>query len=390
MADMDFSCISVVLDTSLSESKGHFLQLTIDLCESLERNQRYTRLLTRNHSLIAWFNSKNFKYLAMNLFEDSDSANFYCHVQQTLSEIGIDQNVRKHLIVLRAKDLPEEFLTKMKNNLAEDPKLYLEVLINVSGIISGSKEAQEENIVLQRFTDIGDRVTFLTWDKRIESFPQLPSVRFLPEPKAVNPRMEKPQELTIGFYGKLSYERGLFDLLVSVFVNPKLSYRIIGYGFNHRYLYRSKKFVSFSKTPVQAALSLLVNYLVQLAFMSPKVVYEQRYFNDELEMSKDIQKCSATFFSCAHSPYSSGLVYQSLASEVPVIWAYGRSAVAAVLSDKFPNGMIKRKTLITPGALTKAIRLVENHRPSSVFDFDDFDRVFALCGCNLESTRFER
>ena len=189
----------------------------------------------------------------------------------------------------------------LKKILLKNDDLHIEVLVNASGIISGSKESASESLVIEKFTELSSRVNFLAWDKRVTVVSDLRNFRFLPEPKNITPRLRIPTKNIVGFYGKLSFDRGLFDLLLSVFFNPKLHYRISGYDFNRKHLYRSKNFISMRRTPVKGILSLGLNYLVQLAFLSNRVAFEQRYYKDEAEMTREMQMCSAIFFSCARS-----------------------------------------------------------------------------------------
>jgi glycosyltransferase involved in cell wall biosynthesis len=190
-----------------------------------------------------------------------------------------------------------------------------------------------------------------------------------------------PEETTIGFYGKLSSERGLFRLLVSVFLNPKLKFRIMGYGFKRNHLFRSRKFVSIKRTPLAAVWSLIVNYFAVSATKFKRVNFELKYFQDEEEMAREFQNCSAVFFSCAHSPYSSGLVYQSLAAGVPIVWSDGDSAMAHVLKREFPLGEIRNKEIFRPGGLTNFVSDIKNVKTRAIFENKDFDKVLMNCSC---------
>jgi glycosyltransferase involved in cell wall biosynthesis len=257
--------------------------------------------------------------------------------------------------------------------------LHLDVLVNVSGIISGTYEASSEKRVISDFTNLGPRVSFLAWDSRVPNSLKTQNIRFLPEPKHAIPRKTRPLIKTIGFYGKLSFERGLFDFLLSVFFNPKLHYRISGYGFNRKHLYRSRNFISMRQTPLRGMLSLVLNYFVQLALLSPRVSFEERYFLDEKEMSSDMQLCSAVFFSCTRSPYSSGLVYQSLASGIPVVWSSGNSAMAYVLESFFPPGKVGVSELFRWNGLFNSVDAVDGLTTAPVFDYGSFDEALSRC-----------
>jgi hypothetical protein len=155
----------------------------------------------------------------------------------------------------------------------------------------------------------------------------------------------------------------------------------MGYGFNHRYLYRSSKFVSLRKTPILACWSLGINYLAILALKFQRVIFQKKYFIDETDMAREFQNCSALFFSCANSPYSSGIVYQSLASNVPVAWLDGDSAMAFVLKREFPQGQIRRADLFRIGGLTKFVRDLESLETRAIFGNEEFDSAIVRCSC---------
>ena len=222
---------------------------------------------------------------------------------------------------------------------------------------------------------------FLAWDQRVIGNPDFADTRFLPEAKESIRRNYFPNESTVGFYGKLSSERGLFQLLLAVFLNPKLKFRIMGYGFNRKYLYRSRTFVSLRKTPISAGWSLVINYLATLALKFKRVTFQEKYFEGEADMAREFQNCSALFFSCTNSPYSSGIVYQSLASNVPVAWLDGDSAMAFVLRREFPQGQIHQTDFFRIGGLTKFVSCLENVETRAIFENEAFDRALVKCSC---------
>jgi glycosyltransferase involved in cell wall biosynthesis len=286
-----------------------------------------------------------------------------------------------HLLILRSNSVNSKNIETLKDLFRTFEGIDLRVLTNVSGILSQSVEAPRESEILEKFRSLQENITFLAWDQRVIGNPEFTDTQFLPEAKISRSRDYFPTKATIGFYGKLTSERGLFELLVSVFLNPKLKFRIIGYGFNRKYIFRSRKFVSLKRTPLAAAWSLGINYFVTLALKFKRVSFEQKYFQDEEDMAREFQKCSAVFFSCAHSPYSSGLVYQSLASGVPVVWSDGDSAMSFVLRRQFPSGQIRGEELFRVGGLTKFVSALERVQTRVIFQTKDFDEVLSHCSC---------
>jgi hypothetical protein len=370
---MKNNCFSLVIDTSLGNSRGHYLQFSIDVFESYERTQRAAIFLTSNHTLWDWYQTKKFEFVELHFAKCDLGINVFSMVASFISARANSSSRPIHMFVLRGKDLSEEHRAALGKLLLLNSNLHIEVLVNVSGIISGTNQAFSEQKVINDFTNLGRRVSFLAWDKRAPNSLKVQNCRFLPEPKSAIPRLTRPSRKIIGFYGKLSFERGLFDLLLSVFFNPNLHYQISGYGFNRKYLYRSQNFVSMRQTPFRGLLSITLNYLVQIAFYSKRVTFEERYYTDEMEMSSEMQMCSAIFFSCARSPYTSGLVYQSLASGIPVVWTPGNSAMAYVLEESFALGRIKFRDLFRWNRLFKLVKEVEELSPTPIFDYDSFD-----------------
>jgi hypothetical protein len=376
---MKNECFRIVLDTSSKDLMGHYLQFSIDVCESLERNRRPAIIFSSNMSLLEWFHSKNLEYVKLNFTYSSERSDVISSMAAFLNSENQESAIRPHILILRGKDLDSEHHEVLKRLLAEKLDLHLEILVNVSGIISASNESKAEKKVVEYYSSMGSSVNFLAWDKRVENRTDMKNIRFLPEPKNVINRHIMHKKTIIGFYGKLSFERGLFDLLCSVFFNPKLHYQIIGYGYDRKNVYRSKSFVSMRRTPLIGLANKVTNYLVQVALLSKRVSFEERYFRDENEMSESMQTCSAVYFSCSRSPYSSGLIYQSFASEVPVIWEQGNSAMAYILDEVFPEGSVTRRSLFNLNELFRAVCRVEGLTVKPIFGYSQFDDVLTNC-----------
>jgi hypothetical protein len=376
---MGKDCFSIVLDTSSENSRGHYLQFSIDICESYERTESPSVIFTRNKALRDWFQGRKFEFVELQFINTEHKSDIFSELDSFLN-VATDTSTRpRHLFILRGKDINSDEISILARTLSKNRDLHIEVLVNASGIISGSKEAASESLVIEKFIELGSRVKFLAWDKRVTVVSDLRNFRFLPEPKNIISRSSTPPKTVIGFYGKLSFDRGLFDLLLSVFLNPKLGYQISGYGFNRKHVYRSRNFISMRRTPVRGILSLGLNYLVQLAFLSNRVVFEQRYYKDEAEMTREMQMCSAIYFSCARSPYSSGLVYQSFAAGIPVVWTPGNSAMAYILEEIFPEGRISENALLRPNNLFRVIMAVKELKVEPIHDYQYFDEVLLQC-----------
>ena len=378
---MNSGCLTLILDNAPDNAKGHFNKLTQDLIESFERNEKACIVVTQNSSVSQWFNLRIFSHVKLRFVRESVNASIFESFTLELNNQIQRNTTQFHLFILRSTRVQERDFDTLNVLLKTIDNVDLRVLTNVSGIISDTKEGKHEKEILKKFRELQADVTFFAWDQRVIGKSEFMDTHFLPEAKQMRERKYFPEETTIGFYGKLSSERGLFRLLLSVFFNPKLKYRIMGYGFNSRYLFRSKKFVSIKRTPLAAVWSLFVNYFAVSALKFKRVHFEQKYFQDEEEMAREFQNCSAVFFSCAHSPYSSGLVYQSLAAGVPIVWSDGDSAMAYVLKREFPLGQIQNKEIFSVGGLTNFVNDIKNVRTLAIFENKDFDKALMNCSC---------
>ncbi len=378
---MNSGCLTLILDNAPDNAKGHFDRLTQDIIESFERNEKACVVVTQNSSMSRWFNSRIFSHVELRFVGAlANESIFECLTLELNNQI--QRNTKQfHFFILRSTRVQEADFDTLKLLFKTFDKVDLRVLTNVSGILSDTKEGKHEKEILNKFRELQADVTFFAWDQRVTGKSEFMDTHFLPEAKEMRERRYFPEETTIGFYGKLSSERGLFRLLVSVFLNPKLNYRIMGYGFKRNHLFRSRKFISIKRTPLAAVWSLIVNYFAVSAIKFKRVNFELKYFQDEDEMAREFQNCSAVFFSCAHSPYSSGLVYQSLAAGVPVVWSDGDSAMAYVLKREFPLGEIRNKEIFRLGGLTNFVSDIKNVKTRAIFENKDFDKVLMNCSC---------
>jgi len=340
-------------------------------------------MLTYNRNLFLWFKNLKFLYVKLQLIEPNNESSMIEVAIEASDKLNVKMPNYEHWLILRASKVKLDEIEQLRLLLSKKNHLDLEILINVSGIISNSLEASHERVTLEKFRALGKKVRFLAWDQRVLNNSEFSDFRFLPEAKIQHHRSVTSEKNVVGFYGKLSFQRGLFDLLLTVYLNPKLNYRIVGYDFNPKYLYRRKGFVSIRKTPLKALSSLILNSLARIALKSKRVNFREMYFQDEIEMSRDMQACSAIFFSCNRTPYSSGLVYQSLASEVPVVWVDGKSAMSFVLDQHFPLGRLRPEFILRYNYLTSKIESIKNEKTKIIFSLNDFDSVMKQCHCKL-------
>ena len=131
-------------------------------------------------------------------------------------------------------------------------------------------------------------------------------------------------------------------------LHPRVKFRIRGYSMESLRFYRLKGFVSFRATPISAILGFLVSGFFILLTKLPNVDLLELRFNDSMEMSMDIQSCSAIFIGSDRFDFPSGVAIQSLKANVPVMWINSNSASSSELQFYFPSGGISREMLFHP------------------------------------------
>jgi hypothetical protein len=286
-----------------------------------------------------------------------------------------------HIIFLRANDLAAGNVIDWSKFIEDNQQIDLKVLINVSGMISDSSHSESEREVLNKLGIFKDKIHFMAWDSRVTESREFSNFDYLPLYKKPVKKSSNQSQLRIGFFGKLTSDRGLTDLLFSAILNPQLKFELKGYGLSFKYLYRCPGYLSVKKTPIKAIASLFLTLYIFLLTKLPNVSLSEIYFDTEQEMTAEIQKCSAIFWSCRKSPYESGIVIQSLAAGVPVVWLNGQSAMAKILSSQYPVGELPIKKLYQFRGMHNFVLSVKELVPSVPFTFEEFQSVASKCNC---------
>jgi hypothetical protein len=171
-------CFSIVLDTSSEKSRGHYLQFSIDICESYERTQSPSIVFTSNQALRSWFQARKLEFVELQFINTEQGSDIFSELDSFLNVTADKSSKPKHLFILRGKDLNDEKLLTLRKILLKHGDLHIEVLVNASGIISGSKESASESLVIEKFTELNSRVNFFAWDKRVSVFSELRNYSF--------------------------------------------------------------------------------------------------------------------------------------------------------------------------------------------------------------------
>jgi hypothetical protein len=150
---MGKGCFSIVLDTSSDNSRGHYLQFSIDICESYERTQSPSVIFTSNKALRDWFQGRKLEFVELQFINTEQRSDIFSELDSFLN-VSDDTSTRpRHLFILRGKDLTSDEISLLARTLSKNRDLHMEVLVNASGIISGSKEAASESLVIEKFNE---------------------------------------------------------------------------------------------------------------------------------------------------------------------------------------------------------------------------------------------
>jgi hypothetical protein len=187
---------------------------------------------------------------------------------------------------------------------------------------------------------------------------------------------KKENSLTLGFFGMLSAERGMGEVLILALFNPKLQVVIRGYSYRKffswkpaRYSYlrytnwREKKFLSL----FFGFVSLLISQLRYL----PNVSFSNTPFSTEEELSGAISDSSAVFY-CAKLSHGSGISMKSLASGVPVLWNGKEGNAVRLLRKSFPQGYFRVIDLFVLNRMASRVLSFEDFKPTSPYDWSGF------------------
>jgi hypothetical protein len=374
-------CTSIIIDSALKNSKGHYEQFSYDFRQALIRSGKKVIYISPSADLANKSDGVASPLISYQFIDAISKPSFFQQSFQVVKKMTKSSPEKFHIIFLRANDLAAGNVIDWSKFIEDNQQIDLKVLINVSGMISDSSHSESEREVLNKLGIFKDKIHFMAWDSRVTESREFSSFDYLPLYKKPVKKSSNQSQLRIGFFGKLTSDRGLTDLLFSAILNPQLKFELKGYGLSFKYLYRCPGYLSVKKTPIKAIASLFLTLYIFLLTKLPNVSLSEIYFDTEQEMTAEIQKCSAIFWSCRKSPYESGIVIQSLAAGVPVVWLNGQSAMAKILSSQYPVGELPIKKLYQFRGMHNFVLSVKELAPSVPFTFEEFQSVASKCNC---------
>ncbi len=192
------------------------------------------------------------------------------------------------------------------------------------------------------------------------------------------PARKNEGRLSIGFFGMLSAERGLGEMLILALFNPKLSVIIRGYSFRRLFVWKPSKYsyLRYSNWREKRCLSLcfaFISILISNLRFLPNVSFSDKPFATEDELSYAISECSAVFY-CPKLISGSGITMKCLAGGTPVVWNGIEGYAVDVLRNSFPEGFFRYRDLFVPNRITSKILSFQGLTPTSPYDWPMFVR----------------
>jgi hypothetical protein len=375
------NCTSIIIDFTPKSAKGHYDQFLFDFRQALVKSRKKVVFISPSADLAKEKDGFASPLISYQYVNGTSNLMFFRECLELVKKLTEGSLEKFHVVSLRAKDFAAGNIVDWSRFIETFNKVDLRVLVNVSGIISNSSHSESEKEILDKLKIFKDKIHFMTWDSRVTDIKEFSNVEYLPNyKKSIIKNCLNPQ-LSIGFFGKLSSERGLTNLLFSAILNPQLNFVLKGYGLSFKYLYRWPGYISVKRTPIKAIVSLFLTLYTFLLTKLPNVFLSEFYFDTEEEMTTEIQKCTAIFWSCRKSPYESGVGIQALANGVPVVWLDGDSAMSKLLLAHYPVGKLPFKELYKFRGLQKFVLSLKNLAPSTSFTFEKFQSVASKCSC---------
>ena len=272
--------------------------------------------------------------------------------------------------------------------LPEIPANYLKAFIKLAAVhnisISGISFAVDPSTGLEEFhfeREFSENIAckkLWVWVDIPENrkFSVNSKLRRLPEYVSSKRRTQTSDAMTIGFFGKLSAERGLPEALLLALFNPRIRFEIRGSGYLGLYMWRATnfkilKYTSGKRKPWAAVLSKILNRFYFLLLRLPNVYFNPTPFDRHDEFEHSIANCSAVFYA-AKLPITSGVALTSLASGTPLIWLGSKGEAVKQFLVAFPEGRIRTWELFIPKRIDRKLQKLSKLEPKEIYSWEAF------------------
>jgi len=351
ISDKTKECRYLVLDLTRKGSQGHFIQASIDILNALHENGESVSFMAEYaHELIKSLRSK--QIVLHN--ESLNELNLKACLEKEIFKIE-----RTHILIMWSGELLGFDFTSLEEviNLGNAD---LSIITNASRILRGWPNYSDELFFIKKLSAIPCVKTIWIWDPAAKNQSISSKIRWLPEYHSsfTMERTYKNSRIVVGFYGSLSINRGLGDLLLIAALNPELTFRVKGYGNPKFFSWRPLNYKSKYRNPIQFVFSLLVGFTHLMLVHLKNVHITKTYFEDDEMLVRDMSTCSVLFYAADRHPYSSGINLLALAAGIPVIWLKGNSAANDNLYERFPFGIYERRHLLSRRRFRKKLSQV--------------------------------
>ena len=205
--------------------------------------------------------------------------------------------------------------------------------------------------------------------KKLRRLPEFHSNQIIPKKTH-----RKNDVLGLNFFGGLSSFRGISEILLIAFFNPRLPVSIKGPGYSKFKVWRPVRLKLFrysrwQEKPLTASFIAFVSLMISALRHLPNVRFDPTPFRSEEEFLNAISMSTSIFIGCK-LPHSSGVALSSLALGIPVIWFGEKGEAARILMSSFPQGKIRYRDIFVMGRIKKMVKSLPSFTPVVVFSWE--------------------
>jgi hypothetical protein len=249
------------------------------------------------------------------------------------------------------------------------------VELSIAGITMHSVESLKDpsgikHFKFQELFESDDAFKILWADAEVqEQISRSYSLRKWPQYEEGISAKKSEKNVTLGFFGMLSPERGLGEVLLLALFNPKLSVVIRGYSYRRFFIWKPTRFsyLRYTNWREKRLLSLsfgLISLLMSVLKYLPNVSFSDEPFPTEEDLLEAISESAAIFY-YAKLINGSGIAMKSLACGIPVLWNGKFGSAVDSLHKSFPQGKFQNVELFIPNRLTKKVHSIIGSKPQN-------------------------
>ena len=346
------SCLTFLVDTSREDSPGH------NFAHAKSFRSAYISL-GKNFCFIspsAKIAKKSDAFLSdLAEYKNIDQVNDLMDgsIDTIFDVISKSQKDFFHVFFLWGGQLNVDNISKF-NSLCKfsQENIGVSIIWKFPGLLSRyctEERLRQERLLIGQFSNFSAPVRLFTSDNR-ENWEVKPPIESITDcfecsnPRSIQQSTNHNRHLEVSFFGNLTSERGLSDLLLLACLNPSVIFNVVGYGKVDQSFWRPRGYRSKRKTPLKWITGIFLSLVSVMATKLANVNYSpEHFFEDHKELEFAIKNSQIIYYSSKNSGFSSGIVNISLHYGTPIIWRAGNSPSSDLLRTHFPQGSIMRK-----------------------------------------------